>query len=187
MTRFVGLLLLLIACSRVVHSEEIKDLDGQKYKCREDDAAYTAPASSNNKFHGYSVRAGCSAGENAGKRHDAICISPESDRIIWAGEKSDTISPVIKPLTKACMSMAQPHPFKYSPGSSKHFLVSSEADTEYEGCAYEVSLQCPSGEKGDPHIIIKFATAQKLAQEMQRKIDDAAKLAKSLNDKLKEK
>jgi hypothetical protein len=48
-------------------------------------------------------------------------------------------------------------------------------------------LQCPSGEKGDPHIIIKFATAQKLAQEMQRKIDDAAKLAKSLNDKLKEK
>jgi hypothetical protein len=186
MTRFVGLLLLLFACSQVVRSEEIKDLDGNKYKCRVDDNIYT-PASSNNNFHGYSVRAACSAGEIAGGPHDAICISPEGERIIWAGKKGDTISPVIKPLTKACKSMAQPHPFKYSPGSSKDFLVSGEADAEYAQCAYEVSFQCASGEKGDPHIIIRSATAQQLAAEMQRKIDDLAKLAKSLNDKLKEK
>jgi len=186
MTRFAGLLLLLIACSRLVRSEEIKDLDGHPYKCRVDDKIYT-PAVNNNNFHRYRVRAGCSAGELAGKPHDAICISPEGERVIWDGAKGDTITPVIKPLTKACQSMSQPHPFKYDPGSSKDFLVSGEADAAYEGCAYEVSFQCPSGEKGDPHIIIKSATAQQLAAEMQRKIDDAAKLAKILNEKLKEK
>ena len=114
-------------------------------------------------------------------------IAPESERLIWTGEKIDTIAPAITPLTKACKSLAQPHPFKYSPHSSKDFVVSGEADAEYEECAYEVSFQCPSGEKGDPHIIIRSATAQVLAREIQRKSDDVAKLAKILNDKLKEK
>ena len=185
MTRFAGLLLLLIACSRLVHSQEIKDADGEKYKCRVYDSVYRPPASSDDNFHRYSVRDGCSAGEIAGKPHDVICISPESDRIIWIGKKGDTITPVIKPLTKACQSMAHPHPFKYSPGSSKDFLVSGEADADYEGCAYEVSFQCPSGEKGDPHIIIKSASLQKLAADMQRKSADVANLARILNDKLK--
>jgi hypothetical protein len=188
MTRFVGLLLLLIASSRFVHSEEIKDRDGNKYKCRMDDAAYTPAASSGDIFHRYRVRAGCSAGEIGGtKSHDAICIAPEGERLMWTGKKSDTIAPAITPLTKACKSLAQPHPFKYFPHSEKDFVVSGEADAEYEECAYEVSFQCPSGEKGDPHIIIRSATAQVLAREIQRKSDDVAKLAKILNDKLKEK
>jgi len=43
----------------------------------------------------------------------------------------------------------------------------------------------PSGDKGDPHIIIKSSSAQQLAAVMQRKSADVANLAKILNDKLK--
>jgi|KBSMisStandDraft_5_1062788.scaffolds.fasta_scaffold139714_2 hypothetical protein len=185
MTRFAGLLLLLIACSGALHSEEIQDLDGKKYKCRVDDSAYSPPVSSNDIFHRYSVRDGCSLGENGGTPHDAICISSESDRIMWIGKKGDTITPKIKPLTNASQCMAHLHPFKYDPGSRKDFLVSGEADANYERCAYEVLFQCPSGDKGDPHIIIKSSSAQQLAAVMQRKSADVANLAKILNDKLK--
>lgn len=184
MTRFAGLLLLLIAFSGVVHSQEIQDSSGATYKCRATDTAYSPPASSNDEFHRYRVRDGCSAGEGPGKPHDVICISSESDRIMWIGKKGDTITPTIKPLTNTPRCMAHPHPFKYDPGSSKDFLVSGEADADYDDCAYEVSFQCPSGDKGDPHIIIKSASVQKLAAVMQKKSADVAKLAKVLNDKL---
>jgi hypothetical protein len=183
--RFIKLLLFLTACAGLVHSEKVRDRDNNTWTCRTDDNVYQS-ATNNYKLHRYSVRKGCSAGEMNGKAHDAICMSSGGEQIAWIGDKDDVIFPKFKRSTQKCKGKG-PHPFKYDPGSSKGFLVSPEVDPDYEECAFEVSLDCPSGQQGDPHIIIKGTRAEQLEDQIQNKLDDLKKLFKNLEEKLNDK